>query len=454
MNQRYFSLDVFRGATVALMILVNNPGSWGHIFTPLEHAAWHGCTPTDLVFPFFLFAVGNAMAFVIPKLKQAGPAVFWKKVLKRFTLIFIIGILLSWSPFVLWQNDHLVLKGWTWTDEDGILHGVRVMGVLQRIALCYLLASILLYYFKLRTALVFSGIFLLGYWAMCLLLSNAPDPLSMQGYFGTNWDIRLFGAAHVYHGEGVAFDPEGLASTLPAVVQVVIGYTAGAYIRRKPKMYNMLTHLFVAAAILIFAGFAWDLIFPINKKIWTSSFVLYTSGLATMVLAVIIYSLEFRSFHTRRLEEKVFSLVKWFLVVWSVLLASVYVVIHFRYQYLATPVRIVQWALLVTICYVFFSVLSLNRWSMFFSVFGKNPLFIFVMSGFLPRVLGLIKIPVLKNSTNNQTYLSPFGWWYEYICKPYNANLKFGSLIYALSIVLLFWAIAWFMNKRKIYIKV
>ena len=124
MNQRFYSLDVFRGATVALMILVNNPGSWGHIYAPLKHAPWHGCTPTDLVFPFFLFAVGNAMAFVMPKLEQAGDAVFWKKVIKRTLLIFLIGLLLHWSPFVKWSNDVLVLKP---------LDNLRIMGVLQRI---------------------------------------------------------------------------------------------------------------------------------------------------------------------------------------------------------------------------------------------------------------------------------------------------------------------------------
>src|SRR5215210_2533426 len=135
MNQRYYSLDVFRGATVALMILVNNPGSWSHIYTPLEHAPWHGCTPTDLVFPFFLFAVGNALAFVMPRFEAAGDAAFWRKIIKRTLLIFGIGLLLNWSPFVRFQNDHLVLKGWEWTNDTGEWSGIRVPGVLQRIAL-------------------------------------------------------------------------------------------------------------------------------------------------------------------------------------------------------------------------------------------------------------------------------------------------------------------------------
>ena len=152
MNQRYYSLDVFRGATVALMILVNNPGSWAHIFSPLEHATWHGCTPTDLVFPFFLFAVGNAMAFVMPRFEQAGPAVFWKKVIKRTVLIFAIGLFLNWSPFVRWDGEQIAWKAW---------ENVRIFGVLQRIALCYFFASVIVYYAKTRGAFVISGVLLL-----------------------------------------------------------------------------------------------------------------------------------------------------------------------------------------------------------------------------------------------------------------------------------------------------
>ena len=136
MNQRFYSLDVFRGATVALMILVNNPGSWSHLYAPLEHASWHGITPTDLVFPFFLFAVGNAMAFVLPKLEAAGEAAFWKKIVKRTLLIFLIGLALNWFPFVKWENGAIVPKPWAYIAEDGKATGIRIFGVLQRIALC------------------------------------------------------------------------------------------------------------------------------------------------------------------------------------------------------------------------------------------------------------------------------------------------------------------------------
>ena len=134
-QQRYYSLDVFRGATVALMILVNNPGSWGNIYGPLKHAPWHGVTPTDLVFPFFLFAVGNAMAFVMPKFEAGSSTAFWKKITKRTLLIFGIGLFLNWSPFIKWEDGVLVAKKW---------ENVRILGVLQRIALSYFFASIIL----------------------------------------------------------------------------------------------------------------------------------------------------------------------------------------------------------------------------------------------------------------------------------------------------------------------
>jgi len=394
MNQRYYSLDVFRGATVALMILVNNPGSWSHIYAPLEHAAWHGCTPTDLVFPFFLFAVGNAMAFVMPKFEKEGAAFFWKKVIKRTVLIFLIGLLLNWSPFVLYNpQDQLVLKGWEWITKSGNIAGIRVMGVLQRIALSYFFASVIVYYCKTKGAFVVSGIILLIYWLLSFVLGDAADPYTLQAFFGTNVDIRLFGVAHVYKGEGVPFDPEGLVSTTAAIVQVIFGYLTGQYIQQKGKSFEMLTHLFVAGAVLLLAGYCWDMVYPINKKIWTSSYTIYTSGLAIISLAVLIYLIEFK-------EKK-------------------------------------------------------NAFTKFFDVFGKNPLFIFVLSGFLPRVLALIRIQnAVDPVTGKPVYLPPFGWFYEHICKNIATDLRMGSLVYALCMIAFYWSIVYVMDKKKIYVKV
>ncbi|HEX4957019.1 MAG TPA: DUF5009 domain-containing protein [Lacibacter sp.] len=383
MNQRFYSLDVFRGATVALMILVNNPGSWKYIYPPLEHAPWHGCTPTDLVFPFFLFAVGNAMAFVMPKLQAAGDAAFWKKVTKRTLLIFAIGLFLNWSPFVRWEGEQLIFRQW---------ENIRIMGVLQRIALCYFFASIAVFYFRQKGAFVFGLLLLLFYWVISLLNGDTVDPYSLKGWFGTAWDKTILGANHMYRGEGIPFDPEGLFSTFAAITQVIFGYLVGDYIQTKGRNFEMLSHLFVAAVVLTVTGFCWDMVFPINKKIWTSSYVLYTTGLAIFTIATMIYLIEFKQ-------------VK-------------------------------------------------GRWTKFFDVFGKNPLFIFVLSGFLPRALGLLRIPdgVTENGTTK--YLSPFGWYYENVCKLIPGVAENGSLFYALSMIVMYWAICYWLDQKKIYIKV
>ena len=383
MNQRYYSLDVFRGATVALMILVNNPGSWAHIFTPLEHAPWHGCTPTDLVFPFFLFAVGNAMAFVMPRFEQAGPAVFWKKILKRTLLIFAIGLFLNWSPFVRWDGEQIAWKTW---------ENVRILGVLQRIALCYFFASVIIYYAKTRGAFGISGMVLLFYWLTCLWLGSPGDPYSLAGWFGTQADIRVLGVTHMYKGEGVPFDPEGLSSTTTAIVQVIFGFFVGQYIQQKGKNYEMLSNLFVVGLILLFTGYCWDGVFPINKKIWTSSYVLYTTGLAIMILGILIYLIEFK-------ENK-------------------------------------------------------GAWSRFFDVFGKNPLFIFVLSGFLPRVLSVFRWVDHSTPEGNKVYSSALPWFYENICKNISPDLRVGSLFYAICMIACYWLVGYVLNRKKIYVRV
>ncbi|MBN8851400.1 MAG: DUF5009 domain-containing protein [Sphingobacteriales bacterium 50-39] len=377
MKQRFYSLDVFRGATVAFMILVNNPGSWSYIYPPLEHASWHGCTPTDLVFPFFLFAVGNALAFVMPRLREAGDGIFLKKVFIRTLLIFGIGLFLNWFPFVKWSGDHLVFKSWAEAalpGKDPV--GIRILGVLQRIALAYCFASLIIYYGKPRVALVTGVIILLGYWALCLVAGTPGDPYSLQGYFGTAIDKAVLGTAHMYKGEGVPFDPEGIASTLPATVQVIFGYLAGNYIVQKGKTYEMITGLFVVGCVLIFTGFCWDMVFPINKKTWSSSFVVYTTGLAILVLCVLMYVIEMKG--------------------------------------------IKGW------------------WSKFFDVFGKNALFIFMISGILPRLYGLLRVS---------------GWMYTHIFSPVFGPMN-GSLLDAISTVLTFWVLAYLLDRNKVYIKV
>ena len=369
------------------MILVNNPGSWKFIYTPLEHAPWHGCTPTDLVFPFFLFAVGNAMAFTIPVLRRSGNNTFWKKTLRRTLLIFGIGLLLNWFPFIKYDADGaLVAKSFS---------TLRILGVLQRIALCYFFASIIIYYLNPAKAFITGIILLLLYWGICLALGNAADPYSLQGWFGTPIDKAILGEAHMYHGEGVAFDPEGFPGTIAAITQVILGYLAGDYIVQKKNAmsataastpwYTIIANLFVAGGLLVFTGFCWDMVFPINKKIWTSSFVIYTTGIAIMVLATLLYVIEAN-----------------------------------RHR---------------------------GRWSRFFEVFGKNPLFIFVLSGIWVRLYGLVRIPASNG------YEGLGGWMYDHVFAPVFGNMN-GSLLYAVFHVIIFWSIAWWLDKKRIYIKV
>ncbi|HEX5026968.1 MAG TPA: DUF5009 domain-containing protein [Agriterribacter sp.] len=398
MKQRFYALDVFRGATVAFMILVNNPGSWNYLYPPLDHAKWHGCTPTDLVFPFFLFAVGNALAFTMPSLQKAGEAAMWKKVIRRTVLIFCMGLFLNAFPFVRYNADGVL--------EAKRFESLRIMGVLQRIALCYFFAAIMIYYLRVAKAFVVGIILLMLYWAACLAFGDASNPFGLNGWFGTAIDKMLLGESHMYHGEGVAFDPEGLASTIPAVVQVIFGYIVGNYIAQKKPLatlsgsgsyeeikfdlYPLVANLFVAAVLLVFTGLCWNVIFPLNKKIWTGSYVVYTSGLAIVVLAMLIYVIEINN---RR-----------------------------------------------------------GKWAGFFDVFGKNALFIFLLSGIWARLYGLFRIP--DGINEGKTVYKGLGTWMnDHLFASWMGNMN-GSLGYAIFHVLIFWFLAWRLHKRKIYFKV
>src|SRR5690606_9707424 len=183
LKQRYLALDVLRGLTIALMILVNTPGSWSTIYAPFRHAAWHGFTITDLVFPAFLFAVGNAMSFSLKKYAQQGNTAFLKKVFKRTILIFAIGLFLSAFPFVYRDgNGELVFKN---------LQNMRIMGVLQRIALCYFFAAIIINYFRLKASLIIGIVILLIYWAVMYFFGSPEDPYSLTGNAALKFDLLI-----------------------------------------------------------------------------------------------------------------------------------------------------------------------------------------------------------------------------------------------------------------------
>lgn len=272
MKQRLLSLDFFRGLTVAAMILVNNPGSWSYVYPPLEHSKWNGCTPTDLVFPFFLFMVGVSVTFALSSRKAdaGGHGKLILHIFRRAAILFAIGLAFRLIPSFDFYN-------------------LRILGVLQRIAIVFLIISLL--YLKtgtkVRIWLCFS--FLVIYWLLMTLVPvPGTGPANLEP--GTNlaaWlDRTVMGERHLWK-QARTWDPEGILSTLPAISTGLLGIMTGDWLRRKDKEdAEKVAWLFSAGFLAVLAGLVWDGFFPINKSLWTSSFVLYTGGLAAMGLAL------------------------------------------------------------------------------------------------------------------------------------------------------------------------
>jgi len=276
---RSFAVDFFRGLTLALMIVVNTPGTWEQVFAPLRHANWHGCTPTDLVFPSFMFLIGVSMWFSFTRYEHRWSAEVGWKILRRTALIFLLGLLMNKFPFY-WKD---------WGDW-------RIMGVLQRLGLGYGLAAILVLNLSRRSLLWVSGGILLLYWALLYAFGvSGADPYALETNAVLRLDRWLFGDSHLWHGEGIAFDPEGVLSTLPAIVTVILGWLSGEMIAYRSTQKDILVRdLLTFGLICGFMGLAWDLFFPINKKLWTSSYVLYVGGISMVVLSACIWLIDVR----------------------------------------------------------------------------------------------------------------------------------------------------------------
>ena len=364
--QRYEGLDIFRGMTICFMIIVNTAGDYTHTFAPLLHAHWNGFTPTDLVFPSFLFAVGNALSFVALRWATQTKGEVLVKIFKRTLVIFLLGYLMYWFPFVEPASGGWQMKPFSDT---------RVLGVLQRIALCYGITALMVYLLNERIMVIVTLLALVVY----RYLLSAYGDLTLEGNAVLKFDRWLMGDSHLYHGEGIAFDPEGWLSTLPAIGNVVIGYMAGKYIQQKGKTYEGLTHLLLAGTILVVLGYFWDSSFPINKKLWTSSFVLYTCGIDLVILSAIIYLTEFR---------------------------------------------------------------GIRKGSSFFLVFGKNPLFIYLLS----------EVGVILLWTFHIGDQAGYEWIYDHFFRP--IGNYWGSLFFAIWWMLTCWAAGWWMDRKKIYIRV
>jgi predicted acyltransferase len=278
---RFGALDVFRGLTIIFMIIVNSPGNWSFVYGPLLHAEWHGFTPTDLVFPSFLFAVGTAMSFTMKKWSELSGSEAGLKILKRTSLLFLFGYLMYWYPFF-----RLDLA---WNFSAFPISETRIFGVLQRIALAYGIAAALLHFAGKKWTYTLVLISLPVYWILLEKFGMVGlDPLSLEGNAVRALDLKLIGANHMYMGEGIAFDPEGLLSTLPSVANVVAGYATGLFIQRDRNRKNTRIDLLLLGTSLFFVAFVWDLAFPINKKLWTSSYALLTIGLDLAILGVLM----------------------------------------------------------------------------------------------------------------------------------------------------------------------
>lgn len=371
-KERYLALDILRGLTIALMIIVNTPGSWDTIYAPFMHSAWHGFTITDLVFPTFLFVIGNAMSFSFRKFESRGESAFLIKLFKRSFLIFIIGLFLNAFPFV-----YKGISGeWHLIDFEKI----RIMGVLQRIAICYMLAGLLIRYLNIKSLTGIGALLLLIYWGVMYYFGDPVDPYSLQGNAALKLDLLIFSPENLYHGFGIPFDPEGLLSSIPGIVNIIGGYLAGIFIQRSGNKFPTVWKLTLIGVVLIGVSLIWDIYFPINKPIWSSSYVVYTIAWDLIILAALILITE---------------------------------ILHFK------------------------------KGAYFFEVFGRNPLFIYILSGLIIVILGLIPIQDtnLKTIIYQNVFLSNFN--------PYNASLAF-----AICYMLLLWMIGLWMDKKSIYVKV
>lgn len=284
--ERFLSLDVFRGLTIILMILVNTPGTGARVYGYLIHAQWFGFTLADLVFPSFLFAVGNAMSFSMKKMKSKSTAEVWTKIIKRTVIIFLLGYLMYWFPFFKIGDEGSFL--WKPMAET------RIMGVLQRIALCYFFASVIVLYLSERASIIISVVILLAYWGILYVFGEPGSWLEMATNAASRFDLSILGLGHIYKKDAIPFDPEGILSTLPAIVNVLWGYLAGVFIQKKGKTFEGLALLLMAGFLMTSLALWWDLIFPISKKLWTSPFVLYTVGLDLSIMAVLIYWIELK----------------------------------------------------------------------------------------------------------------------------------------------------------------
>lgn len=378
-NNRLLSLDVFRGITIAGMVLVNNPGTWSAIYKPLEHAEWNGWTPTDFVFPFFLFIVGISITLALGKRVETNGVDkgVYLKIVRRTLLIFGLGLFLATFPFYNFTKGE-------WLD----ISTVRIMGVLQRIAVCYLVASLIFIHTNWKKQVFIALGLLILYW---LLMTLTPVPgceittfndkaCNLAAYL----DRTILTENHIWRSAKV-YDPEGLLSTIPAIATTIAGILCGHWLRVRRDDIEKVAGMFFFGVALVAAGWYWGLFFPINKALWTSSYVVFTAGLALCFLGF---------------------------------------------------------------CYWLIDIKGYKLWTKPFVIFGVNALALFVGSGIMARILGLIKVPGPEGAS-----ISLQSWIFTNIFLPLAAPIN-ASLMYAICFILVWLFLMWLLYRKNIYIKV
>ena len=327
-SQRILALDILRGITIAGMILVNNPGMWGKIYAPLEHAQWNGLTPTDLVFPFFMFIMGISTFISLRKynFEASGSAI--RKILKRTILLYLVGLGIAWYSLTMRNFNSEELTGLPFFQRLGQsmwnFDEIRILGVIPRLAICYGAASIIALTMKHKYIPYLIAVLLIGYFIL-LLAGNgfAYDRTNILSIV----DYKILGEAHMYNDNGI--EPEGILSTIPAIAHVLLGFYIGKIMMETKDIHEKIERLFIFGAILTFCGFLLSYGCPINKKIWSPTFVLTTCGLGSTLLALLIWIIDVK---------------------------------------------------------------GQKKWSRFFEAFGINPLFMYVLGAVLSIIIGNIMV--------------------------------------------------------------
>lgn len=421
-RERLISLDVFRGLTILLMTIVNNPGDWGNVYPPLLHSDWHGCTPTDLVFPFFIFIMGVAISFAMPT-KTYDSATF-NKILVRSIRMFGLGLFFNFFakiqffgldgiPLLLIRMAITIAVGYALmgsfstkvknTLAFGIFilyfilayggfeayQDVRIPGVLQRIAIVYFIVSLLYLKTNIKTQIIVGSTILLAYWAIMTLIP-VPGIGAANLEVGTNlaaWVDSILLKNHMYHGTKT-WDPEGVLSTLPSIATGIVGLLIGQILHLPESKIAIAKKLLLSGISLIVLGLIWNIVFPINKSLWTSSFVIYTGGLAATTLAVLYYIIDVSNF---------------------------------------------------------------KKGIKLFLIWGVNPMIVFFFSQIIPQALVMIHF---KNPKDPEQQINLLDYLYRFGIAPFFNNPMAASLAGALVYVGIWSFILWLFYKNKLIFKV